>query len=127
MHARAARDTGERFGGEPWTESLRLEIEHALGLRAVNFYGLSEMCGPGVAAECPQRRGLHVQEEHFAVEVIDPRDGSPVAPGTEGELVFSTLTKEALPLLRSLSAAEPGFAIAECELGLTLRGLGRSG
>ncbi len=89
------------FGGEPWTESLRAQIESALGLRAVNFYGLSEMCGPGVAAEClTQRDGLHVQEDHFLVEVIDPDDGTPVAPGQEGELVFTTLTKEALPLLR---------------------------
>ena len=61
------------FGGEPWTEGMRAEIERALGLKAVNFYGLSEMCGPGVAAEClVARDGLHVQEDHFLVEVIDP-------------------------------------------------------
>jgi phenylacetate-CoA ligase len=89
------------FGGEPWGEGLRAEIERALpGLRAMSFYGLSEMCGPGVAAECPARAGLHVQEDHFLVEVIDPGDGRPVAAGTEGELVFTTLTKEALPLIR---------------------------
>ena len=89
------------FGGEPWTEHLRAEIERALGLSAINFYGLSEMCGPGVAAEClVARRGLHVNEDHFIVEVIDPVDGHPLGPGTEGELVFTTLTKEALPLLR---------------------------
>ncbi len=87
------------FGGEPWTEAMRGQIERALPLRAVSFYGLSEMCGPGVAAECPARTGLHVQEDHFIVEVIDP-GGRAVPPGTEGELVFTTLTKEALPLLR---------------------------
>jgi len=79
---------------------MRAEIERALGLTAVNFYGLSEMCGPGVAAECPARAGLHVQEDHFLVEVIDPGTGRAVAPGAEGELVFTTLTKEAMPLLR---------------------------
>ncbi len=89
------------FGGEPWSEGLRAEIERALGLRAVNFYGLSEMCGPGVATECLEvREGLHVQEDHFLVEVVDPADGRPVAPGVEGELVFTTLTKEAMPLIR---------------------------
>jgi phenylacetate-CoA ligase len=89
------------FGGEPWTEPMRVEIERALGLRAVNFYGLSEMCGPGVAVEClEQRAGLHVQEDHFLVEVIDPQDGRRLAPGQEGELVFTSLTKEALPLIR---------------------------
>jgi phenylacetate-CoA ligase len=89
------------FGGEPWGEGLRAEIERALpGLTAVSFYGLSEMCGPGVAAECPAREGLHVQEDHFLIEVVSPGEGRPVAPEVEGELVFTTLTKEALPLIR---------------------------
>jgi len=89
------------FGGEPWTEGMRSEIERVLRLTAVNFYGLSEMCGPGVAAECRAvRDGLHVHEDHFLVEVVDPHDGGPLAPGVEGELVFTTLTKEALPLIR---------------------------
>jgi phenylacetate-CoA ligase len=89
------------FGGEPWSESMRAEIERALGLSAISFYGLSEMCGPGVAAEClVARSGLHVQEDHFLVEVIDPSDGRRLEPGAEGELVFSTLSKEALPLVR---------------------------
>jgi len=88
------------FGGEPWTEGMRGQIERALDLSAVNFYGLSEMCGPGVAAECPARTGLHVQEDHFLVEVIDPGTGRAAPPGAEGELVFTTLTKEAMPLLR---------------------------
>jgi phenylacetate-CoA ligase len=88
------------FGGEPWTEEMRSEIERQLDLTAVSFYGLSEMCGPGVAAECRVRAGLHVQEDHFIVEVVDPADGATLPAGQSGELVFSTLTKEAMPLLR---------------------------
>jgi phenylacetate-CoA ligase len=88
------------FGGEPWTEGMRGELEQALGLTAINFYGLSEMCGPGVASEClDARSGLHVQEDHFLVEVIDPVDGRRLPAGVEGELVFTTLTKEAMPLI----------------------------
>jgi phenylacetate-CoA ligase len=80
---------------------MRDQIEAALGLRAVSFYGLSEMCGPGVAAEClTARDGLHVQEDHFLVEVVDPEDGRPIPAGAEGELVFTTLMREALPLIR---------------------------
>jgi phenylacetate-CoA ligase len=107
------------FGGEPWTEGMREQIERSLGLTAVNFYGLSEMCGPGVAAECPGRDGLHVQEDHFAVEVIDPRDGRTVPPGTEGELVFTTLTKEAMPLLRYRTGDIGCLAAAPCACGRT--------
>ena len=107
------------FGGEPWTEGMREQIERSLGLTAVNFYGLSEMCGPGVAAECPARTGLHVQEDHFTVEVIDPRDGRAVPPGTEGELVFTTLTKEAMPLLRYRTGDIGCLADAPCGCGRT--------
>jgi phenylacetate-CoA ligase len=106
------------FGGEPWTEAMRGRIERALPLRAVSFYGLSEMCGPGVAAECPARTGLHVQEDHFIVEVIGP-GGHPVPPGTEGELVFTTLTKEALPLLRYRTGDIGCLAGAPCPCGRT--------
>jgi phenylacetate-CoA ligase len=108
------------FGGEPWTAQLRAEIERSLGLAAINFYGLSEMCGPGVAAEClVARHGLHVNEDHFIVEVIDPVDGRPLAPGEEGELVFTTLTKEALPLLR-YRTRDIGSVLGEpCECGRT--------
>ncbi len=107
------------FGGEPWTEGMREQIERSLGLTAVNFYGLSEMCGPGVAAECPARGGLHVQEDHFAVEVVDPRDGRAVPPGAEGELVFTTLTKEAMPLLRYRTGDIGCLADVPCECGRT--------
>jgi phenylacetate-CoA ligase len=105
------------FGGEPWTEAMRVQIELALPLRAVSFYGLSEMCGPGVAAECPARTGLHVQEDHFFVEVIDPGSGRGVAAGTDGELVFTTLTKEALPLLRYRTGDLGSLADAPCPCG----------
>jgi phenylacetate-CoA ligase len=108
------------FGGEPWTEGLRAQIDRALGIKAINFYGLSEMCGPGVATECLiARDGLHVQEDHFLVEVIDPDDGTPVPPGTVGELVFTTLTKEALPLIR-YRTGDLGAIIEEpCRCGRT--------
>jgi phenylacetate-CoA ligase len=116
------------FGGEPWTEELRGQIERALGLRAVNFYGLSEMCGPGVAAECAHRRnGLHVQEDHFLVEVVDPADGQPLALGREGELVFTTLTKEAMPLIRYRTGDLGQLAKEPCDCGRTtarIRSLG---
>ncbi len=108
------------FGGEPWTEQLRAEIERALGLAAINFYGLSEMCGPGVAAEClVARHGLHVNEDHFIVEVIDPVDGRPLGPGAEGELVFTTLTKEALPLLRYRTRDSGCLLDEPCQCGRT--------
>jgi phenylacetate-CoA ligase len=107
------------FGGEPWTEAMRGQIERALPLRAVSFYGLSEMCGPGVAAECPARTGLHVQEDHFIVEVIDPGSRHVVASGTEGELVFTTLTKEALPLLRYRTGDIGCLADTPCPCGRT--------
>ena len=108
------------FGGEPWTEQLRAEIERTLGIVAINFYGLSEMCGPGVAAECRvARRGLHVNEDHFIVEVIDPDDGRSLGPGVEGELVFTTLTKEALPLLRYRTRDIGSILDEPCECGRT--------
>ena len=108
------------FGGEPWTAQLRAEIERSLGLAAINFYGLSEMCGPGVAAEClVARHGLHVNEDHFIVEVIDPVDGRPLAPGRGGELVFTTLTKEALPLLRYRTRDIGSCSASRAECGRT--------
>ncbi len=116
------------FGGEPWTEGLREEIERALpGLRAVNFYGLSEMCGPGVATECLEARdGLHVHEDHFIVEVVDPESGAPVDEGVEGELVFTTLLKEAMPLLRYRTGDIASVTFEPCSCGRTtarVRGL----
>ena len=116
------------FGGEPWTEGLRTKIDTALGIRAINFYGLSEMCGPGVATEClTARDGLHVQEDHFLVEVIDPADGSPLPPGADGELVFSTLTKEALPLIRYRTGDLGAISLEPCSCGRTTARLIRLG
>ena len=108
------------FGGEPWTEPLRNQIDRTLGIKAVNFYGLSEMCGPGVATEClVAREGLHVNEDHFIVEVIDPADGSSLTPGVEGELVFTTLTKEALPLIRYRTGDLGVLSREPCRCGRT--------
>ena len=86
------------FGGEPWTDEMRTELDRELGISAVSFYGLSEMCGPGVAAECLDARdGLHVQEDHFLVEVIDPETGDPVPEGAGGDLVFTSLPRRPSP------------------------------
>lgn len=116
------------FGGEAWTDDLREEIERELpGIRAVNFYGLSELCGPGVAAECLEvRDGLHVHEDHFLVEVIDPESGAALGEGVEGELVFTTLVKEAMPLLRYRTGDIGSMTLESCACGRTtarIRGL----
>ncbi len=88
------------FGAEPWTEEMRQQIEHKLGIRAIDIYGLSEVIGPGVASECVCQQGLHVFEDHFVPEIIDPHTHEVLPFGEVGELVFTCLTKEALPLLR---------------------------
>lgn len=88
------------LGAEPWTESMRREIESALCIDALDIYGLSEVMGPGVAYECLEKGGLHINEDHFIAEIIDPETGEVLPPGAHGELVFTSLTKEALPLLR---------------------------
>jgi phenylacetate-CoA ligase len=113
------------FGAEPWTEAMRAAIEARLGLTAFNVYGLSEIMGPGVAVDCPEQGGMHVFEDHFLVEVVDPETLEPVPPGVTGELVLTTLTKEALPVIRyrtrDLTAVEPG----PCPCGRTLVRIGR--
>jgi phenylacetate-CoA ligase len=103
------------FGAEPWTNSMREEIENAFDMHAVDIYGLSEVMGPGVANECVETKdGLHVWEDHFYPEIIDPETGQPVADGEPGELVFTSLTKEALPIIRyrtrDLTRLLPGTA-----------------
>src|SRR4051794_14442290 len=109
------------FGGEPWTNEMRIELDRELGISAVSFYGLSEMCGPGVAAECLEARaGLHVQEDHFLVEVVDPDTGEPVAEGTDGELVFTTLLKEAQPLIRYRTGDIGAISTQPCACGRTM-------
>jgi len=107
------------FGGEPFSEAMREQIELELGLRAVAFYGLSELCGPGVAAECRAREGLHVQEDHFLVEVVDPDSGEPLPEGEEGELVFTTLMKEAMPLIRYRTGDIGSVDGSPCDCGRT--------
>jgi len=88
------------FGAEPWSEAMRKEIQEKLKIIATDNYGLSEVMGPGVAGECTERNGLHINEDHFLVEIIDPETLEPVAPGETGELVITTLTKEAFPVIR---------------------------
>lgn len=89
------------FGAEPWSENMREEIEKKLGIKAIDIYGLSEIIGPGVAVECvEEQKGLHVMEDHFLPEIVDPETFAPLALGEKGELVFTTLTKEAFPVIR---------------------------
>ena len=108
------------FGAEPWTEPMRDALERQLGLKALNVYGLSEIVGPGVAAECIEvRRGAHVQEDHFLVEIVDPVTGAVLKPGEEGELVFTTLTKEALPMLRYRTGDISSLDLTPCACGRT--------
>ena len=88
------------FGAEPWSENMRQQIEEKLGLKAYDIYGLSEVLGPGVSGECPEQAGMHVWEDNFYVETIDPDTGDVLPEGTPGELVFTSLTKEAFPVIR---------------------------
>jgi phenylacetate-CoA ligase len=113
------------FGAEPWTEAMRDAIEVRLDIMALNIYGLSEVIGPGVSVECPERCGMHVAEDHFLAEVVDPQTLEPVAPGATGELVFTTLTKEALPLLRYRTRDLTTLDAAPCRCGRTLARIGR--
>jgi phenylacetate-CoA ligase len=113
-------------GAEPWTERLRDELEAALGLRALDIYGLSEVIGPGVSAQCLEGDGgSHVNEDHFLVEAIDPESGAPVADGDTGELVFTTLTKEALPLLRYRTGDLATIDRQRCSCGRTFARMSR--
>ncbi len=88
------------FGAEPWTEEMRQDIEKNLGIKAYDIYGLTEISGPGVAFECCEQNGMHINEDHFIAEIIDPNTGEVLPEGTKGELVFTSLDKEAFPLLR---------------------------
>jgi phenylacetate-CoA ligase len=88
------------FGAEPWTEEMRQSIEKRLNIKAYDIYGLTEICGPGVAFECTEQNGMHVNEDHFIIEIIDPETGENLPDGEKGEIVFSSITKKAFPLLR---------------------------
>jgi len=114
------------FGAEPWSEQMRDEIEKAMNLKAFNIYGLSEIMGPGVAMECDEARdGMHIFEDHFLVETIDPKTGDVLPPGSEGELVFTTLTKEAFPLIRYRTRDISRLNPASCRCGRTHYRMGR--
>ena len=107
------------FGLEPWSENVRKEIEETLRITAFDSYGMSEIIGPGVSGECEKRNGLHICEDHFIVEVIDPATLMPVADGCEGELVFTTITKEAFPLIRYRTGDRASLRAGPCECGRT--------
>jgi phenylacetate-CoA ligase len=107
------------FGAEPWTEGMRREIEERFGLEAFDIYGLTEVIGPGVAAECSQHQGLHINEDHFYPEVIDPETEKRLPDGEVGELVFTCLTREALPLLRYRTRDRVALAHEGCPCGRT--------
>jgi len=107
------------FGAEMWTEAMRTEIEKRFNLNAYNIYGLTEIIGPGVAHECPEKKGLHVFEDHFFVEVIDPDTGDPVYDGQRGELVLTTLTREGMPMLRFRTRDITSIIRDKCACGRT--------
>ncbi len=113
------------FGAEPWTEGMRQALESRLGIMALNIYGLSEVIGPGVSVECHERRGMHVAEDHFLPEIVDPATLEPVPPGVQGELVFTTLTKEALPLIRYRTRDLTSMDPERCACGRVLVRIGR--
>lgn len=109
------------FGAEPWSEPMRARIESELGLTAIDIYGLSEIMGPGVSIECREARcGLHIWEDHFYAEIIDPVSGEVLAEGEEGELVITTLQKEAMPLLRFRTGDLSRLSHEKCECGRTM-------
>ena len=118
------------FGAEPWTENMRREIESRLMIKAIDIYGLSEVIGPGVASECTVQKGLHINEDHFYPEIIDPKTLQPLPAGNTGELVFTTLTKEGLPLIRYRTRDLTRLSYDTCKCGRTMvrmeKCLGRS-
>lgn len=108
------------FGAEPWTEEMRHEIESLLGIKAYDIYGLTETSGPGVAFECFEQHGMHINEDHFYPEIIDPSTGEVLPDGEKGELVFTSLTKQAFPLLRYRTKDICMLSRGECSCGRTL-------
>lgn len=108
------------FGAEPWTNEMRRQIEEMLGITAYDIYGLTEVLGPGVAFECSEQTGMHINEDHFIVEVIDPETGEVLPEGTQGELVFTCITKEAFPILRYRTRDIGVIHRGKCSCGRTL-------
>jgi phenylacetate-CoA ligase len=113
------------FGAEPWSEAVRAHIQERLGISATDHYGLSEVMGPGVAGECEHQQGLHLNEDHFLCEVVNPDTGESLPPGQSGELVITTLTKEALPLLRYRTRDLSALNLEPCPCGRTLARMAR--
>jgi phenylacetate-CoA ligase len=118
------------FGAEPWSEKIRERIEEKLQIEAFDIYGLTELCGPGVSVECSEHNGLHIWEDHFLIETVDPKTGDVLPAGEEGELVFTTLTKTGLPILRFRTRDISVIETEQCACGRThsrmLRVTGRS-
>jgi phenylacetate-CoA ligase len=115
------------FGAEPWSESMRAHIEREAGIRAYDIYGLSEIIGPGVGIECHRQDGLHLFEDHFYPEIIDPETGSVLPDGAEGELVLTTLSKQAMPMIRYRTRDITALTPEPCACGRTLRRIRRIG
>ncbi|MGA2277961.1 MAG: phenylacetate--CoA ligase [Terracidiphilus sp.] len=115
------------FGAEPWTESMRAHIEKMSCIEAFDIYGLSEIIGPGVGCECRRHQGLHIFEDHFYPEIIDPESGEPLPDGSEGELALTTLSKQAMPMIRYRTRDITMILPGQCECGRTLRRIGRIG
>lgn len=113
------------FGAEPWTERMRRELESRLGIKAYDIYGLSEIAGPGVSFDCEYQCGMHVNEDNFVVEIIDPNTGEVLPDGESGEVVFTCITKEALPLIRYRTHDISSITHEKCECGRTLVRLNR--
>jgi phenylacetate-CoA ligase len=107
------------FGAEPWTNRVRDELERRMGVTATDNYGISELMGPGMSGECALKDGLHINEDHFIVEVVDPQTGEAVPDGKEGELVFTTLTKEAVPVVRFRTGDLSSVTYRPCACGRT--------
>jgi phenylacetate-CoA ligase len=107
------------FGAEPWSEQIRERIEKELSIEAYDIYGLTELCGPGVSVECPEHDGLHIWEDHFFIETIDPKTCEVLPSGEEGELVFTTLTKDGLPILRFRTRDISVVETEKCSCGRT--------
>ena len=107
------------FGAEAWTEEMRKDIEKRLGIKAYDIYGLTEICGPGVAFECSEQTGMHVNEDHFIAEIIDPKTGEVLPEGEKGELVFTCITKEAFPMIRYRTKDICVLSRKKCSCGRT--------
>lgn len=124
IHERGLRDKIKLkagiFGAEAWSEKMRQEIQNQLGIKAYDIYGLTEISGPGVAFECSDQKGMHINEDHFIAEIIDPNTGEVLPDGTQGELVFTSITKEAFPLLRYRTRDICVLTREKCSCGRTL-------